>query len=265
MIRPSRANTASSSRASDGTFRIIQKANWPDIVRRLLAYTSFIVGKYRVPSAESARDLSDYVEEAVILVLEGKTGQRQNTGESLFTILAATIGMLVRRDKQITPAAAPVSDNHSPVIQLASPTDLMLYLAARPEAIRNIPPRRFEEVMAEIFADFGYSVELTRAARDDGIDIIAIGRSMPLGADEKYLIQCKRYARDNHVGVSVVRELLGVGVRWPSTGMIVATTSTFTTPAKEFASSETTRWRLHLRDYQDITGWLQAYACRRGM
>jgi hypothetical protein len=150
------------------------------------------------------------------------------------------------------------------LIQFAAPTDLLLFLASQPEDLFRVTPRRFEELMAELLTDFGYDVHLTKQTRDHGIDIIAVGRSTPLGLDERYLIQCKRNAPNNRVGVSVVRELLGVGVHEPNTGLMIVTTSTFSNPAQQLALKEWIRWRLHLRDYNDISHWLKTYAHKRG-
>ncbi len=235
-----------------------RQANWNDLVPRLLLYAQFLLSRYGMEAGTTA--VADYVLEAVTLIL-GEGSNSGNNANKLFTSLAATVAMLIRRDQQDFQSKSVAREDPSPVIQLASPTDLMLYLASRPEVLRVIPSRRFEEVVAELLADFGYTVELTSATRDHGIDIIAIGRTT-LGVDEKYLVQCKRYAHDHHVGVSVVRELLGVGIRWPSTAVMIATTSSFTGPARALALHETLRWRLHLRDYDDITRWLYAYARR---
>ncbi len=139
----------------------------------------------------------------------------------------------------------------------------MIFLASQPDELFRLPPRRFEEILAELLSDVGYSVELTKQTRDDGIDIVAIGRSTALGLDERYLVQCKRNAPDNHVGVSVVRELLGVGIHEPNTGLIIATTSVFSGPARKMAAIDTIRWRLHLRDYDDVIAWLRRYASKR--
>jgi hypothetical protein len=153
------------------------------------------------------------------------------------------------------------SDEH--FIRFAPPADLMMFLASQPDELFRLPPRRFEEILAELLADVGYAVELTKQTRDDGIDIVAVGRSSGLGLDERYLVQCKRNAPENRVGVAVVRELLGVGVHEPNTGLIIATTSTFTGPARKMAAIDTIRWSLHLRDYDDVLAWLRRYAAKR--
>jgi len=149
------------------------------------------------------------------------------------------------------------------LVRIEPPTDLLLFLALKPELLYKISPRKFEEVMAELLSDFGYDVELRKQTRDKGIDIIAIKRDTEVKLVERYLVQCKRNAPQNKVTFGLVHALLGAGVEEPNTGLILATTSTFTKPALELAKKETVRWRLHLKDYKDIQEWLFKYAQRR--
>lgn len=149
------------------------------------------------------------------------------------------------------------------LVRLETPADLLLHLASHPERIYEIPPRKFEDVIAELLADFGFEVELTKQTRDRGIDIVAIARDVGTGLIEKYLVQCKRNAPRNRVGIAIIHEMLGVGAEEPNTGLIIVTTSTFTKPAMEVARKEIIRWRLHLKDYRDIHDWLRRYASKR--
>jgi hypothetical protein len=66
------------------------------------------------------------------------------------------------------------------------------------------------------------------------------------------------------IGIAVVHEFLGAGVAEPSTGLILATTSSFTKPACDLSQREAVRYRLHLRDYLDLTAWIAGYAAKRG-
>ncbi len=86
--------------------------------------------------------------------------------------------------------------------------ELIAYLAANPRALRELNPRRFEEVVAELFRKRGFAVELTPRTRDGGRDVLAV-QSDTLGKS-LYLIECKRYAPSRKVGVEVVRGLYGV-------------------------------------------------------
>ena len=124
----------------------------------------------------------------------------------------------------------------------------------------TVDPRNLEEVVAELFDGFGYVVELTKRTRDGGRDVIAVRHSHI--KDDKYLIECKKW-RDK-VGVSLVREFLGVGVAEPNSGLIMVSTSGFTRDAHLLAKQEQVRWLLELKDRDDVDQWIQMYARQRG-
>jgi HJR/Mrr/RecB family endonuclease len=115
--------------------------------------------------------------------------------------------------------------------------------------------RNFEELIAEFFDGFGYAVELTQATRDGGRDIIAIGNQKV--AATKYLIECKRYAETNKVGVLPVRALLGVVQDEGATKGIIATTSSFSKDAQEFLNRN--KWVLEGRAFDGVLEWLREY------
>ncbi len=124
-----------------------------------------------------------------------------------------------------------------------------------PSSLYAISSRQFEELVAEIFEKRGFAVELTKATRDGGKDIIAISTYM--GIRMKYIIECKRYARDNKVSLDVVQRLYGVKVSENANKAILVTTSDYTRDAKKFGSQH--RWDLELKDRDDILGWLKGY------
>ena len=129
------------------------------------------------------------------------------------------------------------------------------YLKRYPKKLYELSPRKFEELIASILEDMGFSVELTNATRDGGKDIMAsIKKEI---ADLLLYIECKRYSPDNKVGLGIIREVSGVHyLRKPSKSIIV-TTSFFTTDAiKEAKKIE---YQLELRDYDDIKSWLKKY------
>ena len=86
--------------------------------------------------------------------------------------------------------------------------ELFRYFATHPERMRDMPPRKFEEFVAELFKAKGYDVELTPKTKDGGFDIRAFSRSDT--GSLLTLIECKRYAEQQKVQVGIVRELYGV-------------------------------------------------------
>lgn len=120
-----------------------------------------------------------------------------------------------------------------------------------PEELLELNPRQFAELVAEIWKRFGYLVELTSRTRDGGRDVIALKESE---ANLRFLIECKRYARGNKVGVGIVRELYGVKTDEKATKGILATTSSFTRSAKDFCSRHL--WELEARDFDGVVDWI---------
>jgi len=117
--------------------------------------------------------------------------------------------------------------------------------------------RIFEELVAEVFEGFGYTVELTKKTRDGGKDIIALKRNK--GKKEKILIECKHWK--NNVDVKEIRSLVGVAVGeedMPS-GIILATTSHFSSDAKNYVLNSTIKIDLEKKDFDDILEWIHKY------
>lgn len=123
--------------------------------------------------------------------------------------------------------------------------------SSNPTKLFQLSPRQFEELVAEIWNRFGYVVELTSRTRDGGRDVIAVKEAE---ANLRFLIECKRYDRENRVGVGIVRELYGVMKDEGATKAILATTSSFTKGAKEFCSRHV--WELEPKDYHGVVDWI---------
>lgn len=129
------------------------------------------------------------------------------------------------------------------------------YFKKNPEKMYDLSPRKFEELVAAILKDMGFDVELTKATRDGGRDIIAHIRNSVCS----YLthIECKKYAPDNKIGVGIIREVMGVHHLRQATKSIIVTTGFFSQDArKEAAMVEN---HLDLRDFNSLKEWLQRY------
>jgi restriction system protein len=129
---------------------------------------------------------------------------------------------------------------------------LLRMLREKPEVLRLLPPRKFEEVVAQILKRLGYDIRLTPASGDGGFDIYAakndaLGRFL-------FLVECKRFVPPNRVGVEIVRSLHGVVQSQKATAGIIATTSFFTSGAREFQKKN--EHQLQLRDYLALQEWL---------
>lgn len=88
--------------------------------------------------------------------------------------------------------------------------------------------REFEHLVSEVYRRRGYSVVETPEGADGGVDLVA------RRAGQTVLVQCKQW-RTRDVGVSVVRELLGVVTAKDASGGAVVTVGRFTDEARRFA------------------------------
>jgi hypothetical protein len=93
-----------------------------------------------------------------------------------------------------------------------------------------LSPRRFEELVANIYKDLGYEVVLTRSSRDDGRDIILYGK----GHEEFAIVEVKRHKE--RIGVEFVRQLRGVQLREDAPRAILVSAAGFTAGAQAEAS-----------------------------
>jgi restriction endonuclease Mrr len=133
--------------------------------------------------------------------------------------------------------------------------ELIKYLSKHPEFMRELNPRKFEILIAEILKDKGYEVTLTPSTRDGGKDIVAVYNS-PFG-HQIFIVECKRYKEEHKVGVEIVRGLYGVQMAERYNQGIIATTSTFTKDAIDFVKP--LKFQLELKGFDDIKEWIKNY------
>lgn len=100
----------------------------------------------------------------------------------------------------------------------------------------------FERAVARIYRERGFNVEFTPRTNDQGVDLILKKNGIVS------IVQCKAYA--NNVGVSAIRELVGVRQSWPHAGeAILATLFDFSSAAKAFAAQHNITLFSITRDY----------------
>jgi cold shock CspA family protein len=127
--------------------------------------------------------------------------------------------------------------------------ELVAYLTKHPEAMADLHPGTFENIVAEIFRQEGFATE--RISRwnesDGGVDLIAVRHLSP-GYDLRIAIQCKT-THGQKISAEPIRSLHGVlDLRKAHAGVVV-TTGLFTEQAKEEAAG---MWKISLRNYNDI-------------
>lgn len=134
--------------------------------------------------------------------------------------------------------------------------ELIRYLANKPEDFHKLHPRKFEEVICEIFKDQGHSVELTPETRDGGRDLVVV-MTTALGP-MLVVVECKRWSAKNPVGSAIVERFL-FHIRdkaRANCGLIVATTR-FTAGAIKAAQDY--NYLLQLSDLDVVTEMAKNY------
>jgi restriction system protein len=106
--------------------------------------------------------------------------------------------------------------------------EVRAFLTANYKSRFAIHPKIFEETVASVFRDLGYSARVTAYSGDDGIDVILDRGPETVG------VQVKRY-RDT-IQVSQIRELVGALVINKITKGIFVTTSDYTSGAERTAN-----------------------------
>jgi restriction endonuclease Mrr len=130
---------------------------------------------------------------------------------------------------------------------------LLESLSRHPTDVFGLSARQFELLIADLLARDGFEVEVTPATRDGGKDVIATLRTA--AGSFVVFVECKRYAADRPVGVTVARELIGVVHHERATSGLLVTTSSFTKPVLELRRS--IPHRLDLKAYSDLVSWLR--------
>jgi restriction system protein len=100
------------------------------------------------------------------------------------------------------------------------------------DSLRDLPWKRFEDVIAEVYRRQGYDVkEMLRTGADGGVDLL-------LRKDgHVVVVQCKRW-RGKPVPVQAVRELYSVMIDQPASAAKIVATTNFTREAIAFAEGK---------------------------
>jgi hypothetical protein len=136
--------------------------------------------------------------------------------------------------------------------------ELGSHLRQRFDDIYRLSPRRFEELVADIYRNRGFHVRLTQQTRDGGYDLILLEKA----TGDIALVECKRYAKTNKVQVGTIRELLGVQLLLSIRKAKIITTGYFTTPAQDSAHrlmSGVSGFELELIDVDRLARELDVY------
>ena len=99
------------------------------------------------------------------------------------------------------------------------------------EELRQLTPQRFENEIANLFRRLGYHVKQTPYSNDMGRDAIM------MKGGEKYLLECKRYGRDNQSGRPDIQKFHSAIISDRAKGGFFVTSGSFSKAALDFAPS----------------------------
>jgi len=115
------------------------------------------------------------------------------------------------------------------------------------DRLRNIDPYEFEEFVGELWERQGWKTEVSQSSNDKGVDVVA--EKTDGMVDQKLAIQAKRYSEGNKIGRQDVQQYHSMKVQDATAdAAVVATTSSFSTPAEDWASEHNVK----LIDGQDL-------------
>jgi len=111
-------------------------------------------------------------------------------------------------------------------------SDLGSHLKRKFSDIYNLDPRKFEELVADVYLNMGYHVRLTQQTKDGGLDMVLLEG----GSGEQIIVECKRYSRSRKVGIDVVRNFIGAKFLYevdngPVKGLKIVTSGHFSSQA----------------------------------
>ena len=148
------------------------------------------------------------------------------------------------------------SNNARPQWIDSSPSCLLLAadLISKGKLLSEMGWRDFEELIGLLLENEGWKVEVTRATRDGGIDVVAIKNDKLLG-EIKSIWQAKKYGPTNKVRLSEVRELSAIREEAKATKAFIVTTSRLTRDAIEWIKRDI--YRLGYKEHENVEQWVK--------
>ena len=129
--------------------------------------------------------------------------------------------------------------------------ELYGHFASRPDDLQHLSWREFEILLARTFQAQGFITELGPGRGDGGVDIRLLQRD-PIG-DILTLVQAKKYAPKNRIGLEAVAALSGIAGVEKAQRSIFVTTSSYQPVAKRFAAR--TSGALELCTSSEVVEW----------
>lgn len=148
------------------------------------------------------------------------------------------------RPGQVTPGWL---SNSASYLMLAADTII------RGGALNELEWRDLEKLLGDLLQEEGWDVQVTRATKDGGVDVVAIKKDAVLG-DIKSVWQAKKYSATRKVRLHEVRELSAVREDTGASKAFMVTTSKLTKDAIDYVTKDL--YRLGYKDREDLENWV---------
>jgi restriction system protein len=137
-----------------------------------------------------------------------------------------------------------------------SPSYLLLAyeLIDKGKLLNEMSWREFENLIGHLLEKEGWIVDVTKATRDGGVDVIASKTDKEIGLI-KTIWQAKKYALKNKVKLKEIRELKTVREDELATKALIVTTSHLTRDAIEYIRKD--KYRLDYKDNEQLIEWIK--------
>lgn len=102
------------------------------------------------------------------------------------------------------------------------------------ERLQQLDGYDFEHLVADLWADQGWTTHVSQASNDRGVDVEAY-RDDPF--EQKHLIQAKRYSEGNKIGSEKIQQYASLRYQEENVdAVVIVTTSSYTKQAEEIAA-----------------------------
>lgn len=156
--------------------------------------------------------------------------------------------------RQVTSAEEPATSRVAAALVECS-RQIALLVAEDARELNHVEWRDLERLLAAIFDELGFTVELTPSSKDKGKDIIL--RFTIKGSAKKFLVEVKHWRSGKRVGPGVVTDFVEVVANEKSEGGLVLSSSGFSPTA--LALTEVERRRVRLGDDEKVLSLCRTY------
>lgn len=134
--------------------------------------------------------------------------------------------------------------------------ELGTHLKIHADQLQLLDWKRFEDLTNAVFREHGFETIQTARAKDGGADILLIGA----GGQVSGIVECKRRKRDNAIGISTVRSLMGAAILWETREAFLVTSGTFTSYSRRSVLDYREKgYALNLVDATEFLRYLDVY------